>query len=471
MKVIILTLVAALIVGGCSADKLRKASKSVSLEERSSTEDKSTDISDADKKDKEVHKRGVFHYGTLAAHTSWPKAYAAHYGYGLHAPVSTYSVSPLSASHIHVPGTLKYNTGFHYKTLATVPAVSSPTLSTLSAVVPHVHAHASTATPFIIRPGGAVVQSYSVNYPHHKQAVSIKPVPTYASVAHPVQPVQHVQPLQHVQPVQHVQHVQPVHAIQSVPVQPVQSVLQVQHVKPFVNYETPTPQFPSYFQTVFQTPSVPATAVHIPSQVHASIPLNPSQPALPAFPAFPPAPAVPVAPQVPEILTPAQPAFPAIPSFHNPPAFPAIPATPSVPVVPNVPALPSIPTISHNSQPQFPNSGFFPVNVQPPLPQQPPTFVNFNPTAQVPGLVPVAGTPNQNNPDFGSAEGAPQIPVHPTPEAHPEPELPQPTQQPWKPVLYQPPNVDNDVNRPSNTLLPPYGNSPAEGKKSFIIYH
>ncbi|XP_065365603.1 uncharacterized protein LOC135958638 [Calliphora vicina] len=505
MKVFTLTLVAVLLIGASSAAKIRRGEKRAAVEATKATETEDAakaeiTEADSDKKEKEVHKRGIFHYGgALASQGSlWPKTYASHYGYGLHLPAASgFSVAPVAASHLHAPSVLKYNNGFHYKTFAVsglsgVSALSGvsglsaayPTYASLSPAVSHVH-QAAAAQPFIIRPGNAVVQSYSVTYPHRKPAVALKPVHAYASVApvqhlhpvqavqpvatvqpvapvqpvqhlqpvqpvhhlQPVQPVQHLQPvqpvhhLQPVQPVQHLQPVQPVHHLQPVqpvqhlhPVQPVQSVVQVQHFKPPVHYDV-TQQFPSFFQTSFaQSGPVPA---------------------IPQAPTF--------------SFSPAQPAFPAIPTFPNPPAYPTIPSVPAVPAQPSVPAvpavnhpnIPTIPSIPNFPQPQVPTNGFFPVSVQPPLPQQPPAFGSVNPQAQFPGFGPIAGS----NPDVGSAEAAPQIPVQPVPS--PEPELPapqpQPTQQPWKPVLYQPPTAETNVNRPSHTLLPPYGNSPAEG--------
>ncbi|XP_013108869.1 endosialin-like [Stomoxys calcitrans] len=377
MKVFALTLVAALTFSGCCAVELKKNATEDELRKES-----------ASKGDKELHKRGVFHYGTLAAHTNpWPRSYAAHYGYGgVHLPAfSTFSPSALSAAHIAVPGALKYNTAVHYKALSS--PFSPAGVTGLNSV----------ATPFVIRPGGAVVQSYSVNYPHHRPNVAIKTFP--ASPVTPVHVYQGVFPaaqsFETVQPA-------PVQPVQPVPIQPAHSVVQVQHVKPILSYDQSTQQLPTFFQTSFVHPAP------------TSVPL-------------------PLAPHVPA-LAPAQPAFSAIPSFA--PNFPAVTTS----------------TVSNS---------LFPVNVQPPLPQQPTTFV----TAQVPTLVPVPGTPNQNRPDFGSAEAAPQIPSQPTPEPHFNSELPaqQPTQQPWKPVLYLPPNVGSEVHRPSNTLLPPYGSSPAEG--------
>ncbi|XP_023306210.2 vegetative cell wall protein gp1 isoform X1 [Lucilia cuprina] len=494
MKVFTLTLLTVLLIGASSAAKIRRGEKRAAVEETkpAETEDATkAEITEADtdKKEKEVHKRGIFHHGgALAAPVSlWPKTYAAHYGYGLRLPASSgFSVAPLAAAsgHLHGPAVLKYNSGFHYKTLAApslLSGVSSlagvsglsaayPTYASLSPAVSHVH-QAASAQPFIIRPGGAVVQSYSVTYPHHKAAVAVKPVHAFAAAApvqpaiavqpavqhvqpavaavqpvhtfqtvaqhlHPVQPVQPVQPVAAVQPVQPVAAVQPVHHLQPVqpvqhlhPVPPVQSVVQVQHFKPPVHYDV-TQQFPSFFQTSFVQP--------------APVPAIPQNPAV-AF-------------------GPAQPNFPAIPTFPNPPAFPTIPSVPAQPAVPAVPATPTIPTIPsipNFPQPQVPTNGFFPVNVQPPLQQQPPAFNGVHPQAQFPGFGPIAG----NNPDAGSAEAAPQIPVQPEPSPEPElpPTQPQPTQQPWKPVLYQPPTVESHVNRPSHTLLPPYGNSPAEG--------
>lgn len=478
MKVFTLTLVAVLLVSTASAAKISRGKKRFAPAEdvKPSEDDVKAEITEAntDKKEKEVHKRGIFHYGgsSLAAPSNvWPKTYAGHYGYNWPA-ASGFSVAPLAtAGHIHAPAVLKYNTGFHYKTLAAPTVLSSgvsslsaalPTYASLAPAVSHFHQH-STAQPFVIRPGGAVVQSYSVTYPHHKAAVAVKPVHAFASAApvhpvhsvtsvqavHPVQSVHPVQPVHHtfqtltpaaavqpVQPVATVQPIQPVAAVQPVhhlhPVQPVQSVVQVQHFKPPVHIDV-TQEFPSYFQTSFVQP--------------APVPALPQRPAI-AF-------------------TPAQPAFPAIPTFPNPPAFPNVPAvpvspTPSIPVVPATPTIPTIPSIPNFPQPQIPTNSFFPVNVQPPLQQQPPSFGNVNPTAQFPGFGPIPG----NRPDSGSADAAPQIPVQSSPT--PEPELPapqpEPTQTPWRPVLYQPPTAESPVNQPTNTLLPPYGNSPAEGK-------
>ncbi|XP_075156508.1 uncharacterized protein LOC142229812 isoform X2 [Haematobia irritans] len=383
MKVFALVLVTALTLGACNAVKLRKIEKNASLqEEQSSNTNEDEPINKSERNgDKEVHKRGVFHYGTLAGQSVWPKAYAAHYGYGgLHVPaLSTFApASGLSAAHLAVPGPLRYNTGFHYKTLASPLASFGAT--------------SSAATPYIIRPGGAIVQSYNINYPHHRSPVTFK---TYAAAPPaPVHVYQNVLPA-----VQSFETVQPAAPVQPVPVQPTVPV----HV--------PAPVQPVPVQPV---PVQPVPVQHVPSVVQTTfVQQSPPQ----------------VIPQVP---APAPPVFPI--SAFNPPSVPAV--TPTIP------------------------NNFFPVNIQPPVVQNPTTFV----TQQVPTFVQVPNTPNQGRPEFGSADAAPQIP-QPTPEPHFEPELPQqqPTQQPWKPVLYLPPNVENEANRPSNTLLPPYGNSPNEG--------
>ncbi|XP_019894529.2 uncharacterized protein LOC101901047 [Musca domestica] len=434
MKRITLVVAAVVLLTCSNAEKLSKEDgKKAVVEDNYSKagEDKlEADIAESgsSKKSKEVHKRGVFHYGTLASHAAWPKSYAAHYGYGVHLPTS-FSVAPIAASHIHVPGSIKYHSGIHYKAVVPsgVAAVSSTVLPAVSTLSP-VHAHqAAASVPYVIRPGGAVVQSYSVNYPHHKSIVPVKAVHAYGTVAHG---------LNSIQPVHHV----PAQAIPHIPAQPIQPVVQT-----FVQ----------------------------------------------AAPVAQPVPSVGVVAQFPSgNLGPVLPDIQATPSFGSPPTFSVVSGESAAPVVP--PAVPNVPVVA--PQPQPPNV-FYPVNIQPPIAQQPPafvnvqpaiaqqpptfvnvqpaiaqqppTFVNYNPNVQVPSFVPVGGRPNQNQPDFGSNEAAPQIPVQPTAAAQPEPELPaiqpEPGQQPWKPVLYQPPTVQSEINRPSNTLLPPYGNTPAEG--------
>ncbi|XP_073830097.1 uncharacterized protein [Musca autumnalis] len=383
---ITLVLLFTVILACINAEKVSKGgSEGEALEENysKSVEDKiEADIveSGSSKNGKEVHKRGIFHYGTVASHSSWPRSYAAHYGYGVHLP-SSYAVSPIAASHIHVPGSIKYHSGIHYRAVvpASVPAVSSTVLPAVSALS-SVHSHQANV-PYVIRPGGAVVQSYSVNYPHHKSIV--KPV--------------HAHPVTNIQPIHHV------------PAQPIQPAVQT-----YVE-STPVAQ---------------------------------------------PVPSIGVVPQLATVnFGSVLPHFQGTTTFANPPTFSVVGEESATPVV-----VPNVPVVAPHPQPP---SDFYPLNIQPPIAQQPPTFVNYNPNVQVPMFVPVGGRPNQNQPEFGSNEASPQIPVQPTVATKPEPELPtiqpEPSQQPWKPVLYQPPSVQSEANRPSNTLLPPYGNIPAEG--------
>ncbi|XP_061386011.1 calphotin-like [Musca vetustissima] len=458
MKRITLVVVVAVLFTCCNAaENVSKDKKDVAVLENDyseSGEDKlEAGIGETgSSKSKDVHKRGVFHYGTLGSHAAWPKSYAGHYGYGVDFP-SSFSVGAVGSSHhIHVPGSIKYHSGIQYKGVvpSSVGAVSTtviPAVSTLSPVHTHqVAAAAAGSVPYVIRPGGAVVQSYSVTYPHHKSIVGVKPVHSYGTVAHAAgaavnsihQAIHHV-PAQPIQPVVQT-YVQPATAVaQAVPSVGVVAQFGSGNFGPVVTEFQGSPSFGNSgtFSVVGGESRTPVVAAGVPNVAV-------------------------VAAQV--------------------------PAVPNVPVVAaQVPAVPNVPVVAAAAAPQPQPHGpnvFYPVNIQPPIAQQPPTFVNvqqagigqqaptfvnYNPNVEVgTTFVPVGGRPNQSQPDFGSNEAAPQIPVQATAGGQAEAELPaiqpEPSQEAWKPVLYQPPSVQSEVNRPSNTLLPPYGSTPAQGK-------
>ncbi|XP_067634671.1 uncharacterized protein [Eurosta solidaginis] len=310
-------------------------------------------------------------------------------------PVYTTSAVASSLPHAHV-GTITHAVG------TVAPAVAS----------------AAPVSAYVLRPGGAVVSSYNVNYPRYHQ----RPVVAVPQVT----PVQNVA---HVHPVQPVTHFLPVPAVAPEPVQPVHSVVQVQQTAhPFASIQ-PSHHYPHYFQTTFVQPQ----------RIPVAVPAAPAQP-LPAIAAasfsFSPAPT-----------------FPAIPTFPTAPALPAVPTVPVIPTIPAVPTPPSVPTPASN-----PNS-IYPLGFHPPTQPQP-TFVSIpvQPEEQFPPLGPLPGS---QRPQGGSAEAAPQIP-NAQPPQQPQPELPtfEGNEEPWKPMLsYGPPSFD----RPALTLLPPHGSTGSFG--------
>ncbi|XP_026847221.1 serine/threonine-protein kinase WNK2 [Drosophila persimilis] len=487
------------------------------------------------------HKRGILHghHGhALHASAPWPaRTYAAHYGYSLQLPgaSSFLAAGPAQVPIGHRHGFVKLGAvsplhGLHLKPLSLAGAASGPGLAAAflpaaaaapaGSLTPSVGggglplgvglASAVASPSYVLRPGNAVVSSYSVNYPHqHLQKPQVvlssgpRPVhfhgpatavgvgaavpahghghvhavqPTYVQALAPAAPAVPVQPVQSFQPIQPVQHYQPLQPLQPVqPIQPVQHFHAVQPVQqpsvtfaeqpniPFIPQFAvgpPSPGFSGVPTFAFQ-PAQPAVPAQPPQPAQpaqpASAPEGPEVPQIPQIPDIPQIPAIPQIPQIPQF--PVNPQFPGIPQFQGFPQFPGFPQVPQFPQTPTAPAAPAFPQAPPNSQ-------FFPTVVQPPLPQQPPTFIQTE--AQFPGgIVPLPGS-SPVRPETGTAIASPQIPPQapeqPEPEQAPPPPLPTP-QQPWKPVFYQPPteSAAASPNRPSITLLPPYGSAPAEG--------
>jgi len=138
------------------------------------------------------HKRGILH----GAGGHWPgRTYAAQYGYSLQLPAAATFLAAAPAHRHHA--FLKYPTalaGFHLKQYAPaapaafLPAVATPVstpVSTVTGALPAVSAlpavggiaaAVAAAPSYVLRPGNAVVSSYSVNYPHQHLHRPVKPV-------------------------------------------------------------------------------------------------------------------------------------------------------------------------------------------------------------------------------------------------------------------------------------------------------
>lgn len=489
---------------------------------------------------------GLSAYATPLTAGVFPKTYAAHYGYSLKLPSSAAFVSSPAfvkySSGLHYKPTAAFAATYapsiphlHAASVphlhafsaaapafAATPAIAAPAVATTTfaaaqgphvhatpafasapavgttafatAQVPHVHATpafaaapavatpAVASTPYVLRPGGAFVQSYSATFPR----AFAKPAFAAVQPVRPVAPVHLHTPVQQLQPVQPVQTVQPVQSIPAVQVQQTFSTPQ----------QFPHPFQPNYFQTTFvqQQETVPVAPAPAPSPAPIPAPV----PVLPSFVAARP-------PAVAGILPNFRPTFaaanpPSVPASVPAPVFPGVqtisPPTliPSPPAV--APAFPQAAPAPPQAAPAFPNFPLFPGVVQsaaspppaqpgaaipsfqhPPLAQQPPTFIGFPfQPAATPEFTGFPQNPSSAPVDSGSAEAAPQIPVQPIapqqPPVVPEsaaPEPPKPTEQPWRPMFYAPPNPPNTAvaatpaNRPSVTLLPPYGSQPEQG--------
>lgn len=144
------------------------------------------------------HKRGILHGlhgGAVAAGGHWPaRTYAAQYGYSLQLPAAATFLAAAPSAHRHHAFVKQYPAHYHLKQFApaallpsavaglagAVPALAAgPTVQALPTVpaVPTGIASALPAAPsFVLRPGNAVVSSYSVNYPHQQLHRPLKPV-------------------------------------------------------------------------------------------------------------------------------------------------------------------------------------------------------------------------------------------------------------------------------------------------------
>lgn len=153
------------------------------------------------------HKRGILHglhglHGgaVAAAGGHWPaRTYAAQYGYSLQLPGATSFLAAAPSAHRH-HAFVKYPAHYHVKQFAPAALLPSavaglagavPALPTLPAVQALPTVPAAPALPaapsFVLRPGNAVVSSYSVNYPHQQLHRPLKPVHFH----HAVQVSQH----------------------------------------------------------------------------------------------------------------------------------------------------------------------------------------------------------------------------------------------------------------------------------------
>lgn len=165
------------------------------------------------------HKRGILHGlhggGAIAPAGHWPaRTYAAQYGYSLQLPAAHTFLAAAPSHHHRHHAFVKYPGAYHVKQYApaatlgaallpaaglagAVPALPAlPTLPALSGVptvqalptVPAVQALSpalpalpaapavAAAPSYVLRPGNALVSSYSVNYPHQSLHRPIKPV-------------------------------------------------------------------------------------------------------------------------------------------------------------------------------------------------------------------------------------------------------------------------------------------------------
>lgn len=161
------------------------------------------------------HKRGILHGlhgGAIAAGGHWPaRTYAAQYGYSLQLPAAATFLAAAPSAHRH-HAFVKYPAHYHVKQFApaallpssaaaaaaaaglagavpalpalpTLPALAGlptvqalPTVPAVQAALPAVASALPAAPSFVLRPGNAVVSSYSVNYPHQQLHRPLKPV-------------------------------------------------------------------------------------------------------------------------------------------------------------------------------------------------------------------------------------------------------------------------------------------------------
>lgn len=160
------------------------------------------------------HKRGILHGlhgGAVAAGGHWPaRTYAAQYGYSLQLPAAATFLAAAPSAHRHHAFVKQYPAHYHVKQFApaallpsavaglagAVPALPTvqalPTVPAVQAALPAVPTGIASALPaapsFVLRPGNAVVSSYSVNYPHQQLHRPLKPVHFH----HAVQVSQHL---------------------------------------------------------------------------------------------------------------------------------------------------------------------------------------------------------------------------------------------------------------------------------------
>ncbi|XP_055902752.1 trithorax group protein osa-like [Eupeodes corollae] len=270
--------------------------------------------------------------------------------------------------------TVQSSPGVH--ALQPVPSVAHgvPTVHGVQAGIPSVQypwqfkSHTpSYGTPFVLKPGGAVVSSFNVNYPqqhhHHQHIPTGVAFPSVTGVTAPIP----ITPVAAAVPVAPARPAPPI--VPAIPVAPVPTQA------PVIPSFPSQPNFPVFIVPSRPTLTTPIGPAVPPSQFFPNIGVLPLQPLQPGRPQRPSGGSAEASPQIP---TGSQPAFPQLP--------PSPTQQPWRPVIsPQQPQHPQHPQHPHQpQQPQQPQQPRQPQ--QPQQPQQPPTTISSFPDFNRPSI-------------------------------------------------------------------------------------